>query len=71
MLAEVAYAATYTMRDPKGTKVKDMFPVLFEDDSDEDEEMESTGGISQEEYNRLQAEMRRINEEAKQNKSKE
>ena len=71
MLAEVAYAATYTMRNPEGKRPKDMFPILFETDSDEEEEQGDTGGISQEDYDRLQAEMRRINEEAERNKSKE
>ena len=35
MLAEVVFSSIYTMRDPKGKTVKDLFPALFEDE-DED-----------------------------------
>ena len=35
LMAQCVYAATYAMRDAKGKTVKDMFPVLFEDDDDE------------------------------------
>ena len=34
LIAEAVYAATYSMRDPKGKTVKQMFPPLFEDDDD-------------------------------------
>ena len=37
LMAQCVYAATYAMRDAKGKTVKDMFPVLFEDDDDEPE----------------------------------
>ncbi len=37
LMAECVYAAMYAMRDPKGKGVEDMFPMLFEDDDDEDE----------------------------------
>ena len=37
LLAECVYAATFTMRDPKGKTVADMFPMLFEYDDDYDE----------------------------------
>ena len=35
MLAEVVFSSIYTMRDPKGKTVKDLFPALFEDDEEE------------------------------------
>ena len=35
MLAEVVFSSIYTMRDPKGKTVKDLFPALFEDDDEE------------------------------------
>lgn len=38
LLAEVVYASIHVMRDSKGKTVQDMFPMLFEDDDDEDEE---------------------------------
>ena len=37
LMAECAYAAIYTMRDPKGKTVADMFPQIFEDDDYDDE----------------------------------
>jgi hypothetical protein len=37
-MAECAYAAIYAMRDPKGKTVADMFPQIFEDDDDIDDE---------------------------------
>jgi hypothetical protein len=37
-MAECAYAAIYAMRDPKGNTVADMFPQIFEDDDDIDDE---------------------------------
>ena len=38
LLAEVVYASIHVMRDAKGKTVQDMFPMLFdEDDDDEDE----------------------------------
>ena len=36
LIAECAYAAMYAMRNPKGKTVADMFPMLFEDDGDEE-----------------------------------
>lgn len=38
LMAQCVYAATYAMRDAKGKTVKDMFPVLFEDDDDDEPE---------------------------------
>lgn len=35
LLAENVYASTYAMRDAKGRRVEDMFPILFEDDDDD------------------------------------
>ena len=35
MLAEVVFSSIYTMRDPKGKTVKDLFPALFEDEDEE------------------------------------
>lgn len=33
-MAECVYAATFTMRNPEGKTVKDMFPTLFSDDEE-------------------------------------
>ena len=52
MMAECVYAATFSMRDPKGMKVQDMFPMLFED-TDEPHAPD----ITEEEAAALQAEM--------------
>jgi hypothetical protein len=57
LLAECVYAATFTMRDPKGKTVADMFPMLFNDDDDDYDEP----AISQEDIDQLQAEMDAIN----------
>ena len=38
LMAECVYAATYTMRDPNGKTVADIFPQIFEDDDDYDDE---------------------------------
>ena len=38
LMAECVYAAIYAMRDPKGKTVADMFPQIFEDDDDYDDE---------------------------------
>ena len=35
MLAEVVFSSIYSMRDPKGKTVKDLFPALFEDEDEE------------------------------------
>ena len=52
LIAECVYAATYAMRDPKGKTVSDIFPMLFNDDDDDD-----GPSISQEDIDELQAEM--------------
>jgi hypothetical protein len=56
LLAECVYAATFTMRDPKGKTVEDLFPMLFNDDDGDD-----GPAISQEDIDELQAEMDAIN----------
>ena len=56
LLAECAYAAIYTMRDPKGKTVADLFPQVFDDD-EEDE----TPPITEAEAAELQAEIDAIN----------
>lgn len=38
LLAEVVYATIHVMRKPEGKKVEDMYPMLFEDEDNEDEE---------------------------------
>lgn len=53
LMAECAYAAIFAMRDPNGKTVRDMFPMLFE--NDDDEEMEPT--LTDEECAGLQADM--------------
>ena len=53
LMAECAYAAIYAMRDPNGKTVRDIFPMLFE--NDDDEEMEPT--LTDEECAGLQADM--------------
>ena len=34
LMAECVYAAMYTMRDPQGKTVEDIFPQIFENDDD-------------------------------------
>ena len=55
MMAECVYAAMFAMRDPKGKTVKDLFPMLFEE---EDYELP---GISDEEVSDLQADIAAYN----------
>ena len=56
LMAECAYAAIFATRDSHGKTVKDLFPMLFEDDDKEEHEP-----ISQEEIDELQAEMAAMN----------
>lgn len=56
-MAECTYAAIYAMRDPKGKTVADMFPEIFEDDDDIDNEPP----ITEEDAAELQALMECIN----------
>ena len=38
LMAECAFAAMFSNRDPKGKTVRDIFPALFQDDDDLTEE---------------------------------
>jgi hypothetical protein len=55
LMAECAFAAIYAMRDPKGKSVKDLFPDIFEDTDDEEDEPEP---LSQSDIDELQQLMR-------------
>lgn len=57
LIAECAYAATYTMRDPKGKTPSDIFPSIFDDDDIDDEPP-----ITDEEAADFQALMARMNQ---------
>ena len=59
LMAECVFAAIYAMRDPKGKTVADIFPMLFEDD----EEYENEPQITEDEVAMLQAEMAAMNAE--------
>jgi hypothetical protein len=59
-MAECAFAAIYAMRDPKGKTVADMFPQIFEDDDDIDDEPP----ITDDEVADLQALMARMNHQS-------
>jgi len=50
LLAEIVYTTTYTMRDPNGKTVKDMFPPLFK----EDDENEHPDPITPEEQQEME-----------------
>lgn len=63
LMAECAYAAIYVMRDPKGKTPEDMFPMLFEDDDEEDLEPQ----LTPEECAGLQADMDAFNAMQQQN----
>lgn len=58
-MAECAFASMFAMRDPKGKTVQDMFPMLFDDD---DEEESPTASISDEDREDLTALIRNLNE---------
>ncbi len=53
LIAECTYAAMFAMRDPQGTTVEDMFPMLF-DDGDEPP-------ITEKDVEQMQAEINAIN----------
>lgn len=57
LLAESVYATIHVMRDPKGKTPEDMFPMLFEDDDEEDLEPQ----LTPEECAGLQADMDAFN----------
>lgn len=59
LIAECAYAAMYSMRDPQGKTVEDMFPMLFDNDDDDDYEPP----ISEEDVTDLLADMEAFNNE--------
>ena len=61
LIAECAYNAMYSMRDSQGKTVEDMFPMLFDDD-DEDEPP-----ISEEDVADMQADMEAFEKYLKQN----
>lgn len=65
LIAECVYAAMYAMRDPKGKTVTDMFPMLFADDSEEENE-----GLTKEEADSLQADIDAFNRAAKRKKKR-
>jgi hypothetical protein len=56
LIAECAYAAMFSNRDHNGKTVRDIFPMLFNDDDDYDEPP-----ISAEEVEELQAVMDALN----------
>jgi hypothetical protein len=60
LMAECAYAAIYAMRDPKGKTVADMFPQIFEDDDDINDEPP----ITDDEVADLQALMASMNQQS-------
>ena len=57
LIAECVFASIYAMRDPKGKTVADMFPQIFEDD----DEYEDEPPITDDEIAELQALMADIN----------
>ena len=58
-MAECVFAAIHATRDPNGKTVADMFPKLFEDDEDSENEPQ----ITEDEVAMLQAEMAAMNAE--------
>ena len=63
LLAENVYASTFAFRGSEGKTVKDMFPILFEDD------MDIGAGITEEEQNELLELMAAENARIQQEKS--
>ena len=59
LLAECAYASMFTMRDPKGKSVSDLFPSLFEKTDDDEDEKQPA--VSEEDRHDLMDEMDAIN----------
>ena len=62
IMAECAFASMFSMRDPKGKTVQDMFPILFDDD---DEEEGPTASISDEDREDLLDLMHSLNNDKK------
>ena len=56
LLAETVYATIHVMRDPKGKTASDLFPDIFED-----EDIDDTSPISEEDAAELQELMSNIN----------
>lgn len=66
LMAECVYTSIYSMRDPQGKTVADMFPMLFNDEDDDDEPP-----ITKEDVENLQQLMADINaQRQKQQESK-
>ena len=38
LLAEIVYSTIYSMRDPKGKTLEGMFPMLFEEEEDDNDD---------------------------------
>ena len=57
IMAECAFASMFAMRDPEGKTVQDMFPMLFDDDDEE----EPTASISDEDREDLTALIHTLN----------
>ena len=61
IMAECAFASMFAMRDPEGKTVQDMFPMLFDDDDEE----EPTASISDEDREDLLDLMHSLNNNKK------
>ena len=59
LIAENVYSTTFSMRDPNGKRVQDLYPQLWE--TDEEEDMQPP--LSDEDYEREQNIMRMLNEQ--------
>lgn len=62
LMAECAYAAIFAMRDPKGKTARDLFPQIFKEDDDENDEPVM---LSDDDIAELQADMVAWNERSK------
>jgi hypothetical protein len=58
LMAECAFAAMFSNRDPKGKTVRDIFPAIFQDDDGNDSD---TAPIDDKEVARLRQMMREEN----------
>ena len=59
LLAEVVYSSMFSMRDPNGKSVSDLFPSLFEDDDDDGNTKKP---LPDDEHDDLVGEMNAIND---------
>ena len=57
LLAECAYASTFSMRSPEGKRIEDMFPYLFDDD-----DIEPAESMSEDDVRELQGLIQAVNE---------